>query len=71
MSERMKKVFIGAASGLGTGLVMEFLRSGGYLTGVSINMRAILAGTLGGLFYLILNTCVGLMKKAGGEKAQG
>ena len=67
----MKKVFIGAASGLGTGLAIEFLRSGGYLAGVSINVRAILAGALGGIFYLTINTCLRLLKKAGGEKAQG
>ena len=71
MSERTKRVFIGAASGLGTGLSMEFVRSGGYFAGVSVHMRAILAGAIGGLFYLILNICVKLLKKGGGEKAQG
>lgn len=71
MSERTKRVFIGMASGLATGLPMEFLRGGGYLTGASMLVRAIFACAIAVFFYFALNTGARLLKKGGGEQAQG
>lgn len=68
MSERMKKVVIGAISGAGTGIIIEVLHGSSYMAGVSVATKAVLAGIIAGLIYMVIISILKLAKPAGASK---
>jgi len=69
MSERTKKVIIGAISGAGTGIIMEVLRGSSYMNGVSVLIKAALAGTIAWVIYITIIGIVKLVRPDGAHKA--
>ena len=69
MSERTKRVIIGAISGAGTGIIMEVLRGVSYMSGVSGTAKAVLAGIIALGIYMIISVIIKLARPAGASKA--
>lgn len=69
MSERMKRVIIGGISGGVTGIIMEFLRGSSYMGGVSGTAKAVLAGTIACLIYMLIIRVLNMTRSAGSFKA--
>ncbi|OGS01232.1 MAG: hypothetical protein A3I76_01960 [Elusimicrobia bacterium RIFCSPLOWO2_02_FULL_61_11] len=69
MSERKKRIIIGATSGAGTGIIMEVLSGAGYMSGVSGTAKAVLAGIIAVVIYMVIIAIIKLAKPAGASKA--
>jgi len=69
MSERAKKAIIGMISGATTGLIMEFLRGSSYVAGVSVIAKAVLAGIIAWLIYILISAIVKPARSDSASKA--
>lgn len=69
MSERKKKMIIGGISGGLTGIIMEFLRGGSYMAGAPVTAKAVLAGILACVIYMLIIRMINKTSPAGAGKA--
>ena len=66
---RKKKIIIGAVTGAVAGIMMDVLRGSSYMAGVSVTTKAVIAGIMAGLIYLLISEIVKLARSAGATKA--
>ena len=69
MSERTKKIITGAICGAGTGIIMEVLSGTIYMSGVSGTAKAVLAGIIAVVIYMVISVIIKLARPAGASKA--
>lgn len=69
MTERMKRVICGGISGALTGIIMEFLRGNSYMAGVSVVTKAVFAGIIAWVIYMLIIRMINKISPAGAGKA--
>lgn len=69
MSERTKKIIVGGISGALTGIIMEFMRGKSYMVGMSAAIKAVLAGILACVIYMLIIMIINKIRSAGPSKA--
>lgn len=69
MTERTKRIIVGGISGGATGIIMEVLSGSSYMSGVSAPIKAVLAGILACVIYMLIIRMINKTSSAGAGKA--
>lgn len=69
MTERTKRIIVGGISGGMTGIIMEFLRGSSYMAEVSAVTKAVFAGIVACVIYMLIVRMINKVRPAGASKA--